>query len=155
MANPQDVELVIEKIKAVTAQGDECMGMLSDKTMAEWTEIFNEAAGKLNMPVLTVGALKSGSMNDIMEHLGESVGAFRKSAGKPAIILCDTSGNRNVTDQKTNFALADVFEKLAQQYPKAIYIQVITEGTCSQPVCLYSMKPHIPRPPGTGRIDPV
>jgi len=148
MANFEDVKLVVEKVRAEQAQGEECIGMLYNKPVSEWKEIFNEAAKQLGMPVFEVPALKGNSWPAIQEHIFALQQAFVDTDEKPALVLVDTSGNRQVTDENVNFALGKLNEQLTKIFPKAIFLQAVTEGTCAESVCLYSMKPKVPHAPG-------
>lgn len=149
MSFEDDVNLVVEKIKTVMAEGEECSGYLSGKPAADWSAIFNAASKKLDIPVYDVAPLRSGSRWDILKNMLELHGTFMKAGRKPAIIIADGSGNHHVTDPDRDTQLADHARNLTQKYPKAIYLQVLTEahGTLPEPITLYSLKPKTPRGP--------
>jgi hypothetical protein len=144
MASEADVSLVVEKIRAATAQGDQVMGTVFGKPVAEWKDVFNEAAQQLSMPVIHIDPLKSGDLRDVSKHLTDIQKAFRRSATAPAIVLVDSSGNDKITDERINWQIANFIEGLTKQFGKAVYVQVVTDGISQSPVNMYCMNPKIP-----------
>src|SRR5262245_6038511 len=141
MASETDISLVVEKIRAATAQGDQVMGMVFGKPVQEWKDVFNAASQQLNIPVIHVDPLKSGDLRDISKHLTDIQKAFRQSATGPAVVLVDSSGNNKIEDPDTNMQVANFIEGLTKQYAKAVYVQIVTEGICQTPVNMYCMNP--------------
>lgn len=142
-----DVTLVVEKVSAALAQGDQCMGMAFGKSAPEWKEIFNAAARTLGIPVVHVEPLKSGGLRDISKHATDLQAAFRQSADGPVIVVADASGNNKIADPRTGMQLANFIEGLSRQYAKAVYVQVVTDAAGNMPVTMYCMNPKTPRDP--------
>ncbi len=148
MPAQDDLALLLEKINLVRAQGEQCMGMVYDRPVSVWKNTFNAAAAQLGMPVAHIAPMQGGSLKDVQKHVDELVAAFVKAEQSPVIILVDTSGNRNLQNRNLNMAVSNYIQRLSERFPKAIYTQIITEGTGDPIVCLYSMKPKNPHPPG-------
>ncbi len=142
-----DVALVVKKIRAATALGDQVTGTVFGKPAQEWKDVFNQASQQLNMPVIHIDPLKSGDLRDISKHLTDIQKAFRQSATAPAIVLADSSGNDKIADQNVNWQIANFIEGLTKQFAKAVYVQVVTDGISQTPVNMYCMNPKVPRDP--------
>src|SRR5215210_6938822 len=96
MTQSANVSLVVDKINTVMAQGDQCMGLLFNKTVPEWKEIFNAVTQVVSIPIVTVEPLQSDSRRGIRNYLTALTGAFQQARNAPVIILADTSGNNKV-----------------------------------------------------------
>ncbi len=147
MASPEDISLVVEKVQKGFETGDQCNAMACGKSVPEWTEIFNEAAGVLKMPVIPVGPLQGGTRQDSIDHLSDIVRAFQQAAGKPALVLVDSTGNRLQKDPDINMRVGSYIEQLSKKFPNAVYVQIIPEMDMGMPLAMYCMNPKKPRDP--------
>lgn len=132
------------------------MGILFNKPMAEWKDIFNAAAQQLNIPLTIVDPLRGTAPQDIEAHLANITDGFDKAQDKPAIVLVDSWGNKlAVADADSYDRLCTELESLTETFPKAVYVQAVPEDErhSSQSVNFYCMNPSVPR--ASGRIDPA
>lgn len=148
MASKEDISLVVEKVQKGFETGDQCNAMACGKTVSEWKDIFNAASGVLKMPVLEVGPLQGGTRGDIIKHVTNITQAFEATAGNPALILVDTTGNRLQKDPNINAQVGNYIESLSKAFPNAVYVQVIPEINMGQPLAMYCNNPKTPRAAG-------
>ncbi|MCD8566465.1 MAG: hypothetical protein LRY36_00790 [Alphaproteobacteria bacterium] len=149
MAQAEDVQLVVEKLKAVRAQGEGCMGMVYGKTGAEWMDIFNAAAQHIGVPLVEVEDVASPADADIEACLDRFSAAFEQTGGAETLIVTRASGQVPLSMEQSCY-IANGIEELAQKFSKAIYVQIVTDprfqGQCED-VNLYCMQPFQPRDP--------
>lgn len=148
MPSPREVSLVVTKVRKAYETGDQCNAMACGKSVPEWKEIFNEASAALKMPIIEVGPLQGGTMKDAVRHVESIVEAFERSAGNPAIILSDATGNRLQTNPDLNMQISNYIEGLTKEFPNALYVQVVPEISMGpQPFVVYCHNPKTPRDP--------
>lgn len=147
-AAPEDVALVVEKVQKAYETGEQNNAMAWGKSVPEWKATFNEAASKLKLPVFEVGPLLGPKRNDIIHHVNNIADAFEQTAGQPAIVLADSTGNNFVKDPDMNWRIANFVEQLSVKFPQAIYVQVVPEMNTGHSLWMYCNKPKTPRDPG-------
>ncbi len=145
MTARDDVTELAEKIHLVRQEGDQCRGILFNKSIVQWLDIFNRAAEKIDMPVVYVGSLKSGEPEDIAAHLTDLTDAFGQAANGPVIILADNASYGKIGNMHFAMAMDDALEELGAEFPQAIFTQIVSDALYAEPINFFCLNPKQPR----------